>query len=93
MVLRAVGDSDAGSLAVAAAALAAGGIVGLPTETVYGVGVLPRPEALEALLAAKQRPADKGIALLIDDLDQVDGLVVRRRRRPAGWRSASGRAR
>jgi L-threonylcarbamoyladenylate synthase len=73
VVLRA---SDHGALAVAAAALAAGGIVGLPTETVYGVGVIPRPEALQALLAAKQRPADKGIALLIDDLDQVDDLVV-----------------
>ncbi len=73
VVLRA---SDHGALAVAAAALAAGGIVGLPTETVYGVGVIPRPEALQALLAAKQRPTDKGIALLIDDLDQVDDLVV-----------------
>ena len=73
VVLRA---SDHRSLAVAAAALAAGGIVGLPTETVYGVGVIPRPEALQALLAAKQRPVDKGIALLIDDLDQVFDLVV-----------------
>jgi L-threonylcarbamoyladenylate synthase len=73
VVLRA---SDQRSLAVAAAALAAGSIVGIPTETVYGVGVIPRPEALQALLAAKQRPADKGIVLLIDDLDQVDELVV-----------------
>jgi L-threonylcarbamoyladenylate synthase len=73
VVLRA---SDHQSLAVAAAALAAGGIVGLPTETVYGVGVIPRPEALQALIAAKQRPADKGIALLIDNLDQVADLVV-----------------
>jgi L-threonylcarbamoyladenylate synthase len=68
--------TDHGSLAVAAAALAAGGIVGIPTETVYGIGVIPRSEALQALLAAKQRSADKGIALLIDDLDQVADLVV-----------------
>jgi L-threonylcarbamoyladenylate synthase len=67
---------DAGSLASAAAALAAGGIVGLPTETVYGVAVLPRPLALEALLAAKQRPAEKGVPLLVDALDQVGRLVV-----------------
>ena len=53
----------------------AGGIVGIPTETVYGIGVVPRPEALAAVIAAKQRPDDKGIALLIDGLDQVDGLV------------------
>jgi L-threonylcarbamoyladenylate synthase len=61
---------------VAAAALIAGGIVGLPTETVYGVAVLPRPEALRALLEAKRRPLDKGIPLLLDGLDQVVGLLV-----------------
>ena len=66
-------DSDA--LADAAMAMRAGGIVGLPTETVYGIGVVPRPEALAALIAAKARPQEKGIALLIDGLDQVDGLV------------------
>ncbi len=64
------------SLAAAAAALAAGGIVGLPTETVYGVGVVPRPEALKALVAAKRRPEEKGIALLVDDLAQVEDLVL-----------------
>ena len=53
----------------------AGGIVGIPTETVYGIGVVPRPEALSAVIAAKQRPEEKGIALLIDGLDQVEGLV------------------
>lgn len=68
------GDPEA--IAMAAAALGSGGIVGLPTETVYGVAVLPRPESLRALLLAKQRPADKGIPLLIDQLDQVAGLVV-----------------
>lgn len=64
------------SLALAIAAMASGGIVGMPTETVYGIGVVPRPEALAALIAAKQRPAHKGIALLVDGLDQVEGLVV-----------------
>jgi L-threonylcarbamoyladenylate synthase len=50
--------------------------VGLPTETVYGVAVVPRPEALQALIAAKQRPEEKGIPLLVDELAQVTGLVV-----------------
>lgn len=63
-------------ITIAAVALAAGGIVGLPTETVYGVAVLPRTEALEALLLAKQRSFDKGIPLLLDGLDQVGGLVA-----------------
>lgn len=67
--------ADPEALAAAAAALSAGGIVGLPTETVYGIGVVPRPEALRAVIAAKQRADDKGIALLIDGLDQVEGLV------------------
>ena len=63
------------SLTEAILAMQAGGIVGIPTETVYGIGVVPRPEALAAVIAAKQRPDDKGIALLIDGLDQVEGLV------------------
>jgi L-threonylcarbamoyladenylate synthase len=73
-ILRA---DDPEAITLAAAALGAGGIVGIPTETVYGVAVLPRPEPLRALLAAKQRSADKGIPLLIDELDQVaDRLFI-----------------
>lgn len=63
------------SLERAALAMDAGRIVGIPTETVYGIGVVPRPESLQALVTAKQRPEDKGIALLIDGLDQVGHLV------------------
>ena len=66
---------DPAALTEAALAMRAGGIVGIPTETVYGIAVVPFPEALAAVIAAKQRPDDKGIALLIDGLDQVDGLV------------------
>ena len=66
---------DADWLDAALAALRSGGIVGLPTETVYGVAVVPRHEALAALVAAKQRPEEKGIPVLIDDLEQVAGLV------------------
>lgn len=68
------GDPD--SLAHAVLALQAGGIVGIPTETVYGIAVVPRPEALKLAIAAKQRPLGKGIALLIDGIDQVAGLVM-----------------
>ncbi len=76
MTPRILTASDAGALDVAAEAIATGGIVGLPTETVYGLAVLPQPESLAALVRAKRRPPDKGIALLIDDLDQVAALVV-----------------
>ncbi len=78
--------NDPDALAAAASAMLAGGIVGIPTETVYGIGVVPRPEALAALLQAKGRSEEKGIALLIDGLDQVDGLVEVT---PAGARLAA----
>jgi L-threonylcarbamoyladenylate synthase len=67
--------SDPEAVRQAVLAMQAGGIVGIPTETVYGMGVVPRPEALAAVILAKRRSEDKGIALLIDGLDQVDGLV------------------
>ena len=70
-----MGAHDPAALDSAAMALVAGGIVGLPTETVYGLAVVPRPEALKALLAAKQRSETKGITVLIDGLDQVSALV------------------
>jgi len=66
---------DPAALDAAADAIARGDIVGLPTETVYGLAVLPRMASLAALVAAKARPPDKGIALLIDSLDQVADLV------------------
>lgn len=70
-----IAASDPDALEDALLAMQSGGIVGLPTETVYGIGVVPQPEALKALIEAKQRPEEKGIALLIDDLAQVEGLV------------------
>ncbi|CAN5560828.1 L-threonylcarbamoyladenylate synthase [soil metagenome] len=68
--------SDPDAVSTAAAALSAGHIVGLPTETVYGLAVLRVPEPLAALIAAKHRPPEKGIALLLDDIEQVSSLVV-----------------
>ena len=73
LVVRA---DDPAAIDLAATALARGEIVGLPTETVYGLAVLPRPVPLGALVAAKGRSPDKGIALLIDDLEQVARLVA-----------------
>jgi L-threonylcarbamoyladenylate synthase len=53
-------------------ALRAGGIVALPTDTVYGIGVaLETPGGIERLFAAKQRPPDKAIALLLADAAQA----------------------
>ena len=71
MTARVVGDSAAGR-AQAIEVLAAGGIVALPTDTVYGIAVaLSTPGGIERLFAAKRRPPDKGIMLLLDDAAQA----------------------
>lgn len=71
---RVVPDDPAGR-AEAIAVLRAGGIVALPTDTVYGIAVaLATPGGIERLFHVKQRPAEKGIALLIADTAQASSL-------------------
>ena len=44
----------------------------LPTDTVYGVGVLPYDAAaVDRLYAVKGRPAEKGIPILLGDVADV----------------------
>lgn len=72
MTARVVPDDEAGR-AEAISALRAGGIVALPTDTVYGIAVaLSTAGGIERLFAAKRRPPDKGIMLLLDDAAQAD---------------------
>lgn len=74
MTARIVPDDEAGR-AAAADVLAAGGVVALPTDTVYGIGVaLDTPGGIERLFAAKRRPPDKGIMLLLDDEAQAERI-------------------
>ena len=57
--------------------LRAGGIVALPTDTVYGLAVaLDSPAGLERLFEAKRRPTDRAIAVLLADADQAAELVA-----------------
>jgi L-threonylcarbamoyladenylate synthase len=60
----------------AAAALRRGEVIGIPTETVYGVAALPRQDSVERLIAAKKRSAEKGIQLLIDSIEQAREICV-----------------
>lgn len=56
----------------AAALLLSGGLVILPTETVYGLAVRPdAPDALDRLYAAKNRPPAKPITALAASLDAI----------------------
>jgi L-threonylcarbamoyladenylate synthase len=71
MTGRIVPDGPDGRLE-AVEVLRTGGIVGLPTDTVYGIAVaLSTPGGIERLYEVKQRPLDKGIVLLLDDATQA----------------------
>jgi len=72
MTARVVRDDPAGR-AEAVDVLQRGGLVGLPTDTVYGIAVaLAASNGLERLFAAKGRPPDKAIVLLVSDIGQAE---------------------
>lgn len=60
----------------AADVIRSGGIVGVPTDTVYGLAVDPTsPTAVRRLYELKGRPEDKPIALLVADAESASRLV------------------
>jgi L-threonylcarbamoyladenylate synthase len=76
MTARIVPDGADGR-ASAIETLRAGGIVALPTDTVYGIAVgLRTPGGIERLFQAKQRPPDRGVMLLLEDSTQAAGIGV-----------------
>jgi L-threonylcarbamoyladenylate synthase len=57
--------------------LARGGIVALPTDTVYGVAAsLRHPDAVATLFGLKHRPDSVPLPVLIDDFTQIERLSV-----------------
>ena len=52
-----------------------GGIVIFPTDTVYGIGVLPEKKPVERLYEIKKRDPSKKMIALIDNLDTVREIV------------------
>ena len=62
----------------AAATLERGGLVVLPTDTVYGLCCRAgRPDAIRRVYEAKGRPGDKPLPFLIPDMDAVQNFVNR----------------
>ncbi len=65
------------AIEVAVAALRAGGTVLHPTEAVWGLACDPMdPDAVAALQALKQRPADKGFILVADAFPRLAPLLA-----------------
>lgn len=70
------GDRSAAALAAASAALSAGLLVGIPTDTVYGLAVDPNMSgATDRLFAVKRRPRRTPLAVLVADIAQVEALA------------------
>ena len=63
------------ALESAAAALRAGGVVLVPTDTVYGLAALT-PGAVEDLFILKGRPADRRVAVLVADRPAAESLAA-----------------
>lgn len=61
----------------AALALMGGQLVGIPTDTVYGLAAHPgREGSIEALLALKKRPPSVGLPVLVSGTEQADELAA-----------------
>jgi L-threonylcarbamoyladenylate synthase len=65
------------AIEAAARAVQRGGLVVLPTDTVYGIGADAfSSSAVRALLAAKNRGPDMPVGVLVGSWSTIDGLVL-----------------
>ncbi len=70
--------TDSGAVERARLALAGGGVVLLPTDTVYGLAVRPdRDDAAERLFAIKQRPRSRNLPVMVASGGALGALGVR----------------
>lgn len=78
------GLSDAAAAGRAIDALRAGGVVLLPTDTVYGLACLPsRPEAVARVYAMKDRPHDVRLPIIVADARHAEAEL------PLRWTDAA----
>lgn len=70
-------SGDAEGRAAAVVVLRSGGVVAIPTDTVYGIAVaLETPGGIERLFHVKRRPPAKGIMVLLDEAAQAASIGV-----------------
>jgi L-threonylcarbamoyladenylate synthase len=76
--MRVLTTTDAAWLDAALAHLRDGGVVALPTETVYGLAAaLHRPEGVERIFALKGRPEEKALPWQAASLPQAEAAGFR----------------
>ena len=74
--MRRVRSGDVESLQAAAAVIRGGGVVAIPTDTLYGLAADPfSAAAIARLFEVKGRSAGRAIALIAADVDQVIAQV------------------
>lgn len=70
-------SNSTADLQEAAHLLKEGNVVGIPTETVYGLAADARnPEAVRQIFTAKGRPADNPLIVHIAKLEELEGVAV-----------------
>jgi L-threonylcarbamoyladenylate synthase len=52
-----------------------GGVVSLPTDTIQGLSCLPYSNSLKRLIELKNRPTNKGLILLSDNINHFNNYV------------------
>ena len=86
--------SDPNTCDAAAKILREGGLVAIPTETVYGLGANGLDEkAVAKIFIAKGRPQDNPLILHVADPIQMELFARDIPPRPTCWRKNSGPAR
>lgn len=81
--------NQVGSIEEAARLLKSGHLIAFPTDTLYGVGAdILNPKAIQRLYMAKRRPLEKGIPILLSDIEKLGDFV---KSTPELARSLAGR--
>ena len=71
-----IAADQANALDQAAAAVEQGAVIGVPTDTVYGLVCLySDAAAIDRLFAIKERPSQKALPVLLGDAEQTDAVV------------------
>ena len=52
-----------------------GGVVIFPTDTVYGIGTLPKKKSVEKIYKIKHRDFSKKIIALVSDVEKIQAMI------------------